>query len=414
MSLYDVQKYIKPIDFTDPQSLVAEYADEGSQNGRTLTYTSRGIIPPSIFAKLEEHYRKNDESEHANFYLKHKQLAHRQHQQAALIANQSDQHSLLGLSTAQTSVYLTRNENILPGTLARNNSTPSKDRTYGSNVNKVYDLTVGIRGALNADYQRNGIDNKGMKDVASVVQTPFANCFWNGRQMVYGAGDPNEHIGNFIDCPDVAGHQEGHGITQYNAGIALPQNRGRGSDLDYEKEAGGLNEGYSDMFGIVYKQNHTQSSGKPQVANQNANWLIGEGLILDGKNNLPLRNMLNPGTAFKNVKVIGSDDQVATYQDYMQRAKTEDVDPHTSSGIFNRAFALSCINLTGNSSGVRRQDFSNYLAKVYYIAQQTLLPNASFKDAALAVHNQIVKTYGANSEEDKAVRNGWAAVGVTY
>jgi Zn-dependent metalloprotease len=99
------------------------------------------------------------------------------------------------------------------------------------------------------------------------------------------------------------------------------------------------------------------------VSNQTvdaAHWLIGEGLMTDGK---ALRSMKDPGTANQ------YDDQIKNYRDYRP-----DMDVHTSSGIANYAFYLACKNVGGNSW--------EKIGKVWYITNTARLRhNSGFQDA---------------------------------
>ena len=74
----------------------------------------------------------------------------------------------------------------------------------------------------------------------------YNNAFWNGTQMVYGDGD-GEIFQRFTKSIDVIGHELTHGVTQYEAA------------LEYEGQAGALNESFSDVFGSLIKQYCSQT-----------------------------------------------------------------------------------------------------------------------------------------------------------
>ena len=64
----------------------------------------------------------------------------------------------------------------------------------------------------------------------SRLQTcPYQNAFWDGQQMVYGAG--------FAAADDVVGHELTHGVTDFSA------------HLFYYYQSGAINESLSDVFG---------------------------------------------------------------------------------------------------------------------------------------------------------------------
>ena len=61
--------------------------------------------------------------------------------------------------------------------------------------------------------------------------------------MVYGDGDGLVFT-SFTSDIDVIGHELTHGVTENEA------------NLDYENQAGALNESFSDIFGIMIKQRY--------------------------------------------------------------------------------------------------------------------------------------------------------------
>jgi len=116
------------------------------------------------------------------------------------------------------------------------------------------------------------------------MTTPTVNAFYNpaSNSINFPAGilqtpffDPRrDKTLNFGGAGAVIGHEMTHGVTNHT------------SNLDYVGESGGLNESMSDCFGIMISQ---------WVSNQTvdaAHWLIGEGLMTDGK---ALRSMKDPG-----------------------------------------------------------------------------------------------------------------------
>src|SRR4030095_5977009 len=90
-------------------------------------------------------------------------------------------------------------------------------------------------------FKRNSIDGAGLAMANSVhYGKKYNNAMWNGRQMIYGDGD-KKVFGSFTLDIDIIGHELTHGVTQYAA------------NLDYEFQAGALNESFSDVFGIMIK-----------------------------------------------------------------------------------------------------------------------------------------------------------------
>jgi Zn-dependent metalloprotease len=180
--------------------------------------------------------------------------------------------------------------------------------------------------------KRNSIDNKGMNLIGSVHfdddngQTPgYDNAFWDGTEMCFGDGDP-QIFNTFTESLDITGHELTHGVTAHTA------------NLPYEYQSGALNESISDVFGSMVKQYALKQ--KPEAAD----WLIGEGLFRNPEGARALRDMANPGTAYKNNQYIGSDPQPKDMDGYVDASNDENGDwgaVHTNSGIPNRAFYLT-------------------------------------------------------------------------
>ena len=114
--------------------------------------------------------------------------------------------------------------------------------------------------------------------------------------------------------------------------------------MEYHGQSGALNESCSDVFGSLVKQ---YSLG--QSADQ-ADWLIGAGLLVPEMGGQALRSMSNPGTAFD------GDPQPAHMDDY--KDLPDDNDPrndnggvHINSGIPNRAFYLAATAISAWEGG---------------------------------------------------------------
>ena len=154
----------------------------------------------------------------------------------------------------------------------------------------------------------------------------YNNAFWNGTQMVYGDGD-GEIFQRFTKSIDVIGHELTHGVTQYEAA------------LEYEGQAGALNESFSDVFGSLVKQYSLKQKA------DKADWLIGNGLFTRKVKGIALRSMKEPGTAY-NDPTIGKDPQPGHMKDYV-KTTSDNGGVHINSGIPNRAFYLTAMELGG-------------------------------------------------------------------
>ncbi len=279
-------------------------------------------------------------------------------------------------------VYDARGSSNLPGQLVRGEGDPkSKDRA----VNEAYDGAGATYDLYFKVYGRNSIDERGMRLDSTVHYSHnYDNAFWNGQQMVYGDGD-GELFKRFTVAIDVIGHELTHGVTEYEAG------------LEYQDQPGALNESFSDVFGSLVKQYK-----RGQTA-QDADWLIGQGLLAAGVKGKALRSMKEPGTAYDD-DILGKDPQPGHMKDYV---KTDDDNGgvHINSGIPNRAFYETAIRLGGKAWTKAGQ--------VWYITlRDKLRPASSFSDAAHLTEAAARELYGAGSPEQKAVRAGWAAVGI--
>jgi Zn-dependent metalloprotease len=209
--------------------------------------------------------------------------------------------------------------------------------------------------------------------------------------MVYGDGDEDlpvsERLFNrFTIAIDVIGHELTHGVTQYEA------------DLAYWEQSGALNESMSDVFGTLVKQYQAN-----QTASQ-ADWLIGQGLFTSNVNGVALRSMKAPGTAYDD-PVIGKDPQPAHMKDYVTTVE-DNGGVHINSGIPNKAFYVTSIEIGGfawEKSG-----------RIWYKAlTEKFSSKSNFQNAADLTYQAAGELYGSDSLEQKAVKTGWAEVGIT-
>jgi Zn-dependent metalloprotease len=274
----------------------------------------------------------------------------------------------------------------LPGTKVRGEGDPPAGDVA---VNQAYDGAGATYDFYLNVFNRNSVDGQGLELVSSVhFETDYDNAFWNGAQMVYGDGDDQMFKrGGFTECLDVMAHELTHGVTQFTAG------------LRYRSQSGALNESFSDVLGSLVKQ---RSLG--QTADQ-ADWLIGEGIMGPQLPGVALRSLKAPGTAFK------YDDQPAHMDRYVQLP--DDGDPnhdnggvHINSGIPNHAFFLAATALGGNAW--------EKAGKIWYTTLTTrLTEDSDFQaaaDATVAVSGDLFGTGGA---EEQAVRAAWQQVGIT-
>lgn len=290
----------------------------------------------------------------------------------------------LAVSTGRKrrTVYDAQEGTALPGRLVRGEgSRPSRDVA----VNEAYDGAGATYDLFNQVYQRNSVDDRGLRIDSTVhFDVQYINAFWNGNQMVYGDGD-GQLFNRFTIAIDVIGHELTHGVVQFEAG------------LQYRNESGALNESFADVFGSLVKQRSLN-----QTADQ-ADWLIGAGLLAPGVNGQALRSLKAPGSAYDDPN-LGRDPQPAHYDDRYQ-GRQDNGGVHINSGIPNRAFYLAATAIGGFAW--------EKAGRIWYIALRDVLRSRSnFSSAADATIRIAGSLYGQNSIEQKAVRDAWQAVGV--
>jgi Zn-dependent metalloprotease len=326
------------------------------------------FVPPYLIKKHIEEAKSSEQRKKAMLNLQFS---------AAITRERRLKSSMYGMfmsvgSQKQRSVYNAEHSPFwditLPGKLVRSEVQPP---TGDNDVNNAYDKTGNTFDFYKEVFQRISIDNNGMPLVSSVhVGEDWNNAMWNGTQMLFGDGDDIHFKKGKLTDQVVCTHEMTHGVTENE------------SNLEYKDEMGGLNEGLSDIFGIMCDQ----WVKKQKV--DDSSWLIGEDLMVEGGS---LRSMKDPGSAFP------GDAQIGNYKDF-----DPSMDPHICSGIPNKAFYLTCMEIGGYSW--------EKAGKVWFIAlRDGLKEDTKFIDFA-----NMTLTFAEPFGEDiqKAVRKGWEGVGV--
>ena len=279
-------------------------------------------------------------------------------------------------------IYDAQNLENLPGMLVRREGGKAKG---GRTVTEAYNYSGLTYNFFKDIFGRNSIDTRGMKLDSTVhYGENYNNAFWNGTQMVYGDGD-GEIFQRFTKSIDVIGHELVHGVTQYEAA------------LEYEGQAGALNESFSDVFGSLVKQYSMKQK------TEKADWLIGSGLFTRKVNGIALRSMKEPGTAY-NDPTIGKDPQPGHMKDYVNTT-SDNGGVHINSGIPNRAFYLTAMDLGGYAW--------EKAGRIWYIAlTEKLRERSDFQRAANYTLEVAENLYGKGSSVQKAVTKGWKGVGL--
>ena len=282
----------------------------------------------------------------------------------------------------ERTIYDAHNLEKLPGTTVRHEGQKAKG---GRTVTEAYDYSGSTYNFFKDVFNRNSIDTRGMKLDSTVhYGKDYNNAFWNGTQMVYGDGD-GEIFQRFTKSIDVIGHELAHGVTQYEAA------------LEYEGQAGALNESFSDVFGSLVKQYRLKQKA------EKADWIIGNGLLNRKIKGIGLRSMKDPGTAYDD-PVIGKDPQPGHMKDYVNTT-SDNGGVHINSGIPNRAFYLTAMELGGYAW--------ERAGRIWYVAlTERLRERSNFQKMANITFEVAGQNYGKGSPEQKAVIKSWTSVGL--
>lgn len=258
---------------------------------------------------------------------------------------------------------------------------------------------------FNSAHSRNSYDGNGAQIRSYVhVDNNYDNAFWNGSVMSYGDGSSNGNEGNgFFDALtsiDVAAHEIGHAVCTNTA------------DLAYQRESGGLNEGFSDIWGAAVE--HFAKGNGNDLAPDATIWLIGD--EIDRRSgSAGLRSMSNP-TSLGQPDTYGGTNWInpncgtpTNSNDYCG--------VHTNSGVLNHWFYLltaggSGTNDVNDSFNVTRIGMTKAANIAYRTEANYLSPNSTYADARVGAITAATDLYGAGSQEVISTTNAWYAVGV--
>ncbi|MEZ3499452.1 M4 family metallopeptidase [Pantoea sp. KPR_PJ] len=278
---------------------------------------SYSVIPPYILRNIVAHG-----STHQQDYAR-RTLMHVQHLMAENWQKPVAPRTAAG-GQVDREIYDAKNTQNLPGELLLSEGQPESSDVAAKEAWDYLGVTYDF---FWQTYQRNSLDNQGLKLLGTVhYGKAYQNAFWNGQQMVFGDGD-GEIFNRFTIAIDVVAHELAHGVTETEAGLI------------YFEQAGALNESLSDVFGSLVKQYHLKQTA------ESADWIIGEGLLASGINGRGLRSMAEPGTAYDD-PMLGKDPQPA-HMDHYIKTREDNGGVHLNSGIPNRAFCLAAKALGG-------------------------------------------------------------------
>lgn len=210
---------------------------------------------------------------------------------------------------------------------------------------------------------RNSWDGYGAP-IFNITYLPEDNAFWDpdAEAFYFGTGDGTT-TAPYSSGLDVIAHEFTHAVTDSEV------------SFNYQGQSGALSESYSDAFACLI----------------DPDWQIGEDIVTPGVPGDALRDMSNP-------RLYGDPDNM---KDYIYTSE-DNGGVHANAGIPNKAF----YNI---ASKIGRDD----AGKIYYRSLMYLTSSATFQDARNALLYSAKELYGVNSTQYNAVRQGWAAVGVT-
>lgn len=243
--------------------------------------------------------------------------------------------------------------------------------------------------------QRDGIDDKGM-ELVNVVNVTWAeqepgprlkNAFWSDDRMWYGqVAGADGVLRSLARFRDVAAHELTHGVTSYTAGLV------------YKDQSGALNESYSDILGIIFKNWDT---GAPETGGDVSrwDWQIGAGLAANGG---PLRDMHDP-------RATGKPDHM---NDFVVTA-ADSGGVHTNSNIHNKA-AYNV--LTSSEPDGSRTFTPRECAYLFYIGLTRLGRLSNFHDSLTAATDVAASLWRADPQvrdaKVAAIRAAFGKVGI--
>lgn len=278
-------------------------------------------------------------------------------------------------------VYSANNGSSLPGTLRRSEGQAA---TSDLDVNAAYDNTGDSYKAYNMYFNRDSYNNAGASMISTVhYGNNYCNAFWNGSQMTYGDGNPNQGCKPLARSLDVTAHELTHGVTEYE------------SNLVYSGEPGGINESLSDIFG-TFVEAWVDGGRTGTLAISADTWRLGEDVFTGG-----LRFMCDPAAD-------------GASRDYWT-SSVGNVDVHYSSGVGNLNFCLLSRGGThprGKSNiEVPAIGMEKAIRIYYYAATQILTSTSRYANLRTAME-QATTALGYDQATKDAVSCSWAAVGV--
>lgn len=280
-----------------------------------------------------------------------------------------------------TGTLFTDADNLWGNGLASSRQSAAVDAAYGAA--KTWDF-------YQHTFGRNGIDDDGVAAYSRVhYDVGYDNAFWDNSCFCMTYGDGGSAFKPVVAL-DVAGHEMTHGVTAASNG------------LEYDGDAGGLNESTSDVMGTMVEF-YANNSSDP------GDYYIGEKIVKSGT---ALRRMDNPGSDGRSRNCWSK--------------TVKKLDPHYSSGVGNHLFYLlaegtgskTIGGLPHKATSCNKKSVTGVgrtaAAAIWYRAMTVyFVSTESYPQAGNAMVNSARDLYGKNSTTCKRTLAAWKAVSVS-
>jgi Zn-dependent metalloprotease len=271
---------------------------------------------------------------------------------------------------------------VLPGSFLCNQSQLNCTNGVNPHADAAHTYAIGTYYFYATNFNRDSMDKEGMPIISSVhycspYACPYANAYWDGKQMVYG------DVYGFPLADDVVAHELTHGVTQYE------------SNLFYFYQSGAINESFSDLWGEYYDQINGQGYDA-----ENVKWLLGENVSGLGA----VRSMKNP-------PAYGDPDKMTS--SLYKKSLSDNGGIHHNSGVNNKAVYLMVDGGTFNNQTITALGWEK-VGAIYYEANTNLLfSGADYSDlyyALLQACSNLINQHGITSADCLEAKDALDAV----
>lgn len=254
---------------------------------------------------------------------------------------------------------------------------------------------------------QNEADNASDRPIVSFVNwlRGYCNAFFSSNTNTMHFGDGDGKIFNRFTQDDITAHELSHGVTQWIGG----KKRGQATGLDYSgRDSGGLNEMYSDLMALFVR---LKSLGREHTLVDD-DFKLAKNIFIKSSAS-SLRHMLFPGDGFIGIKGVGNDPQ-AGYGDYNAIKELKELDPHLSSAVGNKAWALTLKKLS-HLSFDEEMDYLDFSVKLALETLEEISQNCTYPEyfeALIATATRMVDNKGLNHNIIAAIKDSWKEVNV--